>query len=272
MQDIGLHLFVRCPYQTPFFANSALAPSRSFALGTLERDSLTVRCGNADTADVEMASWLEAMVTRAEGEGWSEHSMDGSGRVAGGAREAAVFPELFPIPDAVQHFFGQRESELMREQAYLAAMVGFVRKHVADHFQADRPGPSPGVPVKVFDAAATAAKRFREHFRAASGAFGQSRACLARGAARAVELAGNFQVRSGQPNPFGADIVDVGEDRGDGAGLAGWLGFPGGRIEMLDQHLVHAVVGGEDTDRGPGEWNVELGLPGGHGSLLLDQG
>ncbi len=76
----------------------------------------------------------------------------------------------------------------MREHKHLPAMVGFVRKHVAQHFHANRPRPSPAVAAKLLDAVPTAAKRFSEHLRAASGALGQSRAGLLRRAVRAVEL------------------------------------------------------------------------------------
>jgi hypothetical protein len=92
--------------------------------------------------------------------------------VAGAAGRPALFPELFPIPDPVRHLVRQRESELMREHTHLPAMVGFVRKHVAQHFQANRPRRSPAVSAKLLDAAPTAAERFRKHLRAASGALG----------------------------------------------------------------------------------------------------
>src|ERR1700732_4433116 len=65
--------------------------------------------------------------------------------VAGATRRPALFPQLFPIPDPVRHLVRQRESELMREHTHLPAMVGFVRKHVAQHFLANRPRPSPAV-------------------------------------------------------------------------------------------------------------------------------
>ena len=127
--------------------------------------------------------------------------------VAGAARRPALFPQLFPIPDLAG--VRQRESELMREHAHLPAMVGFVRKHVAQHFQANRPRPSPAVSAKLLDAAPTTARRFSEHLRAASGALGQSRTGLLRRAVRAVELWWNLQVRSCEPDPLGADIVHV---------------------------------------------------------------
>src|SRR5258707_1198010 len=162
----------------------------------------------------------------------------------------------------------------MREHAHLPAMVGFVRNHVAQHFRASRPGPSPAVSVKLLDAAARTAERFGEHLRAASGALGQSRASLSRRAMRAVELWGNLQVRSCKPDPFGADVVHVREDRRDGADLAGRLGAPGGRVKMLDENLVDAIIDGKDLDCGAAElrvkFSVNLVLSLGHGSLLLD--
>ena len=168
----------------------------------------------------------------------------------------------------------------MREHAHLPAMVGFVRKHVAQHFQANRPRPSPAVSAKLLDAASTTAERFSEHLRAASGALRQSRTGLLRRAVRAVELSWNLQVRSGKPDPLGADIVHVREDRRNGADLAGRFGAPGSRVKMFDKHLVHAIIGGKDLDCGSAQFRVNLPrvnlsrvnlrLTRGHGSLLLD--
>jgi hypothetical protein len=178
--------------------------------------------------------------------------------------------ELFPIPDPGRNLDRQRESELMREHTHLPAMVGFVRKHVAHHFQANRPRSSPTVPAKLLDAAPTTAERFSEHLCAASGALGQSRAGLLRPAVRAVELWWNLQVRSCKPDPLGADIVHVREDRRNGADLAGRFGSPGGRVKMFDKNLVHAIIGGKDLNCGSAELSVDLVLTRGHGSLLLD--
>src|SRR6266566_899448 len=188
--------------------------------------------------------------------------------VAGAARRPALFPQLFPIPDPVRHLVRQRESELMREHTHLPAMVGFVRKHVAEHFHANRPRPSPAVPAKLLDAAfvLTTAERFREHLRAASGALGQSRTGLLRRAVRAVKLCWNLQMRSCKPDPLAADIVHVREDRGDGPGacLAGRFGSPGGRVKMFDKNLVHAIIGGKNLDCGSAELSLNLGLTRGH--------
>ena len=158
----------------------------------------------------------------------------------------------------------------MREHTHLPAMVGFVRKHVAQHFRASRPRLSPAVSEKFLDAAPTTAERFGEHLRAASGALGQSRTGLPRRAVGAVELSWNLQVGSCKPHPLGADIVHVGEDRRNGAGVAGRFGFPGGRIKMFDQNLVDAVIGGKDLDCGSAQLSLNLGLTFAHGSLLLD--
>src|ERR1022692_1449589 len=163
----------------------------------------------------------------------------------------------------------------MREHTHLSAMVGFVRQHVAQHFRANRPRLSPAVSAKLLDAASTTVERFSEHLRAASSALGQSRTGLLRRAMRAVELCWNLQVRGCKPDPLGADIVHVREDRRNGTGLAGRLRSPEGRVKMLDKNLVHAIIGSKDLDRGSAELSVnrgfvKLGWTGGHGSLLLD--
>ena len=167
----------------------------------------------------------------------------------------------------------------MREHTHLPAMVGLVSKHVAEHFRANRPRPTPAVSEKLLDAAPAIAERFSEHLRAASGALGQSRAGLLRSAARAVELSWKLQVRSGKPDPLGTHIVHVRENGRNTADLAGRFGSPGGRVKVFDKNLVHAIIGGKDLDRGSAELSVglgltklglaKLGLTHGHGSRLL---
>jgi len=164
----------------------------------------------------------------------------------------------------------------MREHTHLPAMVGLVSKHVAEHFRANRPRPTPAVSEKLLDAAPVTAERFSEHLRTARGALGQSRAGLLRSAARAVELSWKLQVRSGKPDPLGTHIVHVREDGRNTADLAGRFGSPGGRVKMFDKNLVDAIIGGKDLDRGSAELSVYLGLTNlvltrGHGSLLLDR-
>jgi hypothetical protein len=158
----------------------------------------------------------------------------------------------------------------MREHAHLPAMVGFVRNHVAQHFHANRPRPSPAVSAKLLDAAPATTERLSKHLLAASGALRQSRAGLPRRAVRAVELSRNFQVRSRKPDPFAAHIVHVREDRRDAAGLAGRFRSPGGRVEMFDEHLIHPLVGGKDPHCGSSEFSLNFALMRGHVSLLLD--
>ena len=167
----------------------------------------------------------------------------------------------------------------MREHTHLPAMVGFVRKHIAQHFQANRPRPSPAVSAKLLHAPPRTAERFSEHLRAASGALGQSCTGLPRRAVRAVELSWNLQMRSCKPDPLGADVVHVREDRRNGADLAGRFCSPGGRVEMFDKNLVDAIIGGKDLDCGSAGLSVNVFrddreavniLTRGHGCLLLD--
>jgi len=168
----------------------------------------------------------------------------------------------------------------MREHTHLPAMVGFVSKHVAEHFRANRPRATPAVSEKLLDATPTIAERFSQHLRTARGALGQSRAGLLRRAARAVKLSWNLQVRSGKPDPLGTHIVHVREDGRNTADLAGRFGSPGGRVKMFDKNLVDAIIGGKDLDRGSAELSVYLGLTKlgltnlvltrGHGFLLFD--
>jgi hypothetical protein len=118
----------------------------------------------------------------------------------------------------------------MREHTHLSAMGSFVRKHVAEHFQADWPRRTPAVSVKLLNAPSTTAERFIKHLRVASGALCQARTGLLRRAVSAVELRWNVQVRSCKPDPLGADIVNMREDRRNGADLAGRFGSPGRRV------------------------------------------
>ena len=130
----------------------------------------------------------------------------------------------------------------------------------------------PAVSAKLLDAATRPAERFSEHLSAAGGALGQSRAGLLRRAVRAIQLWWNLQVRSCQPDPLGADIVHVREDRRNRAGFAGRFGSPGARVKMFDKNLVYAIVGGKDLDCGSAELSVNLILTRGHGSRLPDLG
>jgi hypothetical protein len=70
-------------------------------------------------------------------------------------------------------------------------------------------------------------------------------------------------------------MVHMREVRHDGADVAGRLGSSRGRVKMLDQNLVHALVGGKDPDCGLADLLVHLlsaniALTRGQGSLFLD--
>lgn len=212
--------------------------------------------------------------------GRTEPLSDSLGIAAWATRLPALFPQFFPIPDPIHDLVRQRESELMRQHTHLSAMVGFVRKHVAQHLRANRPWPSPAVSEKFLDTAPTPAECFSEHLPAASSALGQSRTGLPRRAVRTGKLSWNLKVRSGKPHPLRADVVHVRENRRDGAGLAGRFGSPGGRVKMFDKHLVHALISSKYLDSGSAQlsvnqWRVNLLsqnllLTLGHGSLPLD--
>jgi hypothetical protein len=159
----------------------------------------------------------------------------------------------------------------MREHTHLPAMMGFVRKHVAQHFHANRPGPSPAVSTKLLDAAPSVAERFSQHLRAASAALGQSRTGLLRRTVRAVELSWNLQMRSCKPDPLAADIVHVRENRRNRAEIPLWFCPPGSRVKVFDKHLVDAIIGSKDLDCGSAKLSVNLVWTRGQGSLLLDQ-
>ncbi len=151
----------------------------------------------------------------------------------------------------------------MRKHTYLPAMVGFVRDHVAQHFQPNRPRRSPAISPKLLVSAATA-KRFSQHLAATSRALSQSRAGLPRRAVRAVELRWNLQVRSCQPHPLAPDIVHMRKDRHNRAALAGWFGLPGGGGKMLDKNLVHPIISRKNLDSRPAGISSHLLLPAQH--------
>lgn len=149
----------------------------------------------------------------------------------------------------------------MRQHTHLPAMVRFVRNHVAQHFRANWPRPSPAVSEKLFDTAFTTAKRFAEHLRAASGAFGQSRAGLPRCAVCAVELPRNLQVRSCKSDPLAPNVVQVRENRRNAADLPRRFGSPGSRVKVFDKHLVDAIIGRKDPRCGSAHLRLNLSSP-----------
>jgi len=106
------------------------------------------------------------------------------------AGRPALFPQLsqFQIPDATSFGKGIRADA---QHTHLPAMVGFVRNHVAQHFQANGQGEASHL-CELLDAASTA-ERFR---RASPRSERRSRPIphgLLRRAMRAVELSGTFR-------------------------------------------------------------------------------
>jgi hypothetical protein len=193
------------------------------------------------------------------------------GIIAGAARRAALFPQFFPIPHPGGDLIRQGKTELVGEHADLAAMVGLVRNHVAEHFRANLPWLRPAVPEKFLDGVFRVVEGVSQHLCAASGTLSQCRTSLPRRATHAVQLCRNFQVRSGKPDPFAADIVHVGENHRDAASLPGRLGTPHGEVEIFDENLINAIVGGENLDGGTGELIVNLCSRRSHGAVLLGQ-
>ena len=87
--------------------------------------------------------------------------------------EAAVPVEFFPNPHLISAFPGQRETELVREQADLAAMMRFVREHVSEHGGAGGPRARPAVAAELANAACGPGEGFGEHLRAEPRALGK---------------------------------------------------------------------------------------------------
>lgn len=155
----------------------------------------------------------------------------------------------------------------MRQHTNLTAMMRFVSNHVAKHFHARWPGPSPAISTKLPDASSFR-ERFRQHVAAPGAAHSQSRTSLLRRAVRAIKLRGNFQVRRGKPHPLAADIMHMRKNRYDRADSAGRLGSPNGRIKIFNKHLIHALIGGKYLNRGPASFAVNLDLKCSQNSLL----
>lgn len=150
-------------------------------------------------------------------------------------------------------------AELVGDHADLSAVVSFVGEHVGEHLRASGPGLGPSVAEEVGDGWVRA-EGFREHPGAGGGALGQgSGDGLRRGGAG--EQGWARDVRGGETEPLEADVVDVGEDGGDGAGVGRGTGLPeAGAVlsDVIEKKLECALVDGEETDCG------ELGIGPGH--------
>jgi len=130
----------------------------------------------------------------------------------------------------------------MREHTNLTTVMGFMREHVAEHLRACRPGASPAVAAK-HTPASVAGEYLSQHRSTAGRALGECFAYLLRRALAAVELWWSPDVRRRKSHPLAANIVHVGEDRGDGPDVARRFGSPRRRIDMFDESLVDAIVG-----------------------------
>src|SRR5215472_4300039 len=137
-------------------------------------------------------------------------------RDAGKRPSAGLFPEPFPIPHPRAHRDRQAKSELMRDHAGLSAVMGFVRNHVGQHSGAGMPGARPSVAHKARHAA-LGRERLLEQLATECGTFGECGCGLFLRASLAIKTDRDFDMRRREPNPLAADVVDMGEDRGDSA-------------------------------------------------------
>ena len=80
------------------------------------------------------------------------------------------------------------------------------------------------------------------------------------GASGAIEFRGKAEMWGSEAEPFATDVVQVGEDGGDGASAAGgWLGAPDAGIEIFEQELVDGVVNGEGFEEDGASNGVGIG-------------
>ncbi len=158
----------------------------------------------------------------------------------------------------------------MREHTHLPAMVGFVRKHVAQHFRANRPRRSPAVSAKLLDAAPTTAERFSEHLRAAAAlSANPARACCGVQCAR-LSCGGTFRCGAVSLTHLQRTLCMCVKIAAMVRALPGGLALQAAGSRCSISNLVHAIIGGKDLDCGSAELSVNLVLTRGHGSLLLD--
>src|SRR5438309_5007396 len=139
-------------------------------------------------------------------------------RALPGSAESALLPEFLPAPDPVVGFVRQPEPQLMSQHANLTAVVRFVHDHIREHSRARGPRREPAVALKVLDSA-LGRESFSQHLRAKRSTLRESVFRLLLRAAGAIQPWRGLQVRRRQAKPLAANVVDVGEDGGDGAPL-----------------------------------------------------
>jgi len=125
---------------------------------------------------------------------------------------------------------------------------GFVRKHVAQHFRANRPGTGPAVCETSRPGNSPPPNASASIFAQRAALSAKSSTGLLRRAARAVELWWNLQMRSCKPDPLAATLCMWLKIAVMVRTLPGRLGSPGFRVKMFDKNLVHAITGGEDLN------------------------
>jgi hypothetical protein len=162
-----------------------------------------------------------------------------------GPIESTLLPEFFPSPKPVRGLSRQRETQLMGQHAYLAAMVGIVHNHVSEHGRAGRPCSGPTVAAELSHTTVRAAQGFSQHFRAKECALCQCNLRLMLRAPRAIELGGKLHMRGGEPQPLATNVVHVRKNSCNGPRIAAVrLRSPRPRVQMLEDELVHAIIHG----------------------------
>lgn len=160
--------------------------------------------------------------------------------------ETVLLPEFVPLPDAAPSFGWEAIAELVCQHDDLAAMVGFVRKHVGKHRRACGPSGDVSVANEFRDAAIRiGGEGVGEHGKALRGAFFMGGGGLLHRASVRVKRRGTLEVWGGVSEPSDANVVQMGEDGGDGPSTAFYAGrfrAPCAGIEMREQDLVHGVV------------------------------
>ena len=131
----------------------------------------------------------------------------------------------------------------MSQHTDLTSVMGIMGDHVSEHGNARTPWPRPSIAEKALDAVWRSDQSFCQHLAAARGTFGKRRSSLFLSASRAVKLSRPLDVRSGKPQPFAPNVVNMSENSGDRApSAARRLRPPGPWIEMLQYELVHSIV------------------------------
>ena len=128
-------------------------------------------------------------------------------------------PQL--VPDSVGHVVRQAITQLVREHQDLPAMMCFVREHISEHDGIGRPRRRPTPALKLPDPpCGVAGQSVRQHAQALRPTFLVRGGGLLHRAAVGVEWCGALQVRRRILEPPASAIVQVREDRGDGAAVA----------------------------------------------------